>query len=83
MLVASQFMKSLIAEWKYYPEILRQFLGEERDRGFKTMTEQRKKLPISVEQARAQVMRLKEQSLSTEKKGQNSASKKDNLKKLR
>jgi len=36
----------------------------------KALRQQQKTLPISVEQARRQVQRLKEQSLSTVKKGQ-------------
>lgn len=76
LLATSQFMKSPTAEWK---RIIRRYFGSSWVKNevgaLKTITDQRKKLPISVEQARAQVIRLKEQSLSTAKKGQNLAGK--------
>jgi len=68
LLVIRQFKKSPTAEWK---SIIHRYLGNSWVKNeigaLKTMAKQRKKLPISVEQARAQVIRLKEQSLSNRK----------------
>jgi hypothetical protein len=75
-------MISSTTKWK---SITQRYLGDTWVKNemavLATITIQRKMLPISVEQARAQVLRLKEQSLSTEKKGQNTASRLDLLKK--
>ena len=69
-------MDLLSSTWK---DITRKYFGDtwvQNEMGaMKTMTAQRKKLPISVEQARAQVKRLSEQSRSAVKKGRSITSK--------
>jgi len=67
----------------HYPEILKGYLVKNEMGALDTLTKQQKYLPISVEQARDQVKRLKEQSRSTVKKGQNTANKWNRLRKPR
>lgn len=69
-------MKSATTTWK---RITRKYLGDgwvKNEMGaMNTLIEQQKLLPISVEEARLQVQRLKDQSRSAVKKGQRIAGK--------
>jgi len=69
-------MELLSSQWK---NITRQYFSDtwvNNEMGaMKTMISQQEKLPISVEQARAQVKRLSEQSRSAVKKGRSTVSK--------
>lgn len=50
---------------EYYLQILRKYLGEEREGNITMLMKQQSMLPLSLEQARAQVQRLKNQSQHT------------------
>ena len=52
-----------------YPQILRQYMGEERDGGLEYNNKTTQDAADICGASQAQVLRLKEQSLSTEKKG--------------